>query len=133
MNSFTREETKEMRETLNKEFAKLGKKLNICIGEIANIKFGDEITFKLRITKAPAAGKTVDFNKIDWDKYCRNFGLGSNDFGKKVSIRNAMYVIDGINPRSTKYPITARRADGKRFKFTSMSVRSAIMEGAERC
>ena len=44
------------------------------------------------------------------------------ELGSEFVDRGETFTITGFNPRSTKYPVLATRADGKRFKFPVITV-----------
>jgi hypothetical protein len=44
-------------------------------------------------------------------------GLNADDFGKTFRVGRATYTITSINIAAPRYPVVARRADGKSFKF----------------
>ena len=51
------------------------------------------------------------------------FGLKPTDLGSEVEIQGNTWILSGLKPQNTKYPVLARRSfDGKLFKFTVRDV-----------
>jgi len=78
----------------------------------------------------------ADQQKREFECYAQQFGLKPSDFGKVVMLYGSRrgqepYEICGVAPRSSKYPILAKRKrDGKVYKWGAHTVRLAI-EGKE--
>lgn len=59
--------------------------------------------------------------------YARMIGLMPDDFGKEFYFRHEVFVIDGINPNSPKYAVSAhRKRDKKGFRFPVASVKAGM-------
>lgn len=75
------------------------------------------VGFVLRTQRAD--GKSVE--QADFELAARRFGLSPDHWGaefyRHIHGRRETYTVCGINPRSTRYPVLARRADGVVFKF----------------
>lgn len=56
----------------------------------------------------------------DYNRYREVYDLP--ELGSEFVDRGETFTITGLNPRSTKYPVLATRADGKRFKFPVITV-----------
>lgn len=53
-------------------------------------------------------------------------GFTPEDYGAKFHYGNSVYHLTGFNLNRPKYPFTARREDGKEFKFTESTIRMAL-------
>lgn len=66
------------------------------------------------------ATMTVRKNGLDnaeWNWYCGEYGFTPEDFGKTFIHNHKTYTITGIK-KGNKYPIQAKREDGKEFGFS---------------
>lgn len=80
-------------------------------------------------TKLTVRSNAVSDDAIAEKDFKRNafyFGLNADDFGKSFKSRGETFTICGIKPRSRKYPILAKNARGKTYKFGHMYVQGAI-------
>lgn len=56
--------------------------------------------------------------QILFERWCEDYGLQADDFGKQFTSQGEKFTITGLNPTRPKYPINAKRAsDGRGFKF----------------
>lgn len=56
-------------------------------------------------------------DNAEWNWYCGKYGFTPEDFGKTFIHNHKTYTITGIK-KGSKYPIQARREDGKEFGFS---------------
>lgn len=108
------------KKTLRALQPKLEQALNDALAEFGlTAKFGggsfDNSTYKPKV-EIIAAGANPE--KEDFELYASLYNLKPEDYGKEFNSNGATYTLTGLNPRRPKYPISARRQDGKRFKFT---------------
>lgn len=82
---------------------------------------GEKVTTKLTISVAD-----YDADETEFKKGCWKFDLKPTDFGRKFESNGEVYTICGLKPRSHKYPIIGRRADGKKYKFPARVVRMQL-------
>jgi hypothetical protein len=69
----------------------------------------------------------------EWTAYCSRYGLTADDYDKTVVIRDRIYSLCGIAPRSPKYPILAKRiSSGTVYKFDRYSIESGLYEAKQR-
>lgn len=64
-----------------------------------------------------------DQARRDWDRYCPMFNLTPADFGKTFHLKNQRFEVTGINPGAPRFPINAKRADGKLFRVPASAVK----------
>ncbi|KKN65710.1 hypothetical protein LCGC14_0478490 [marine sediment metagenome] len=84
------------------------------------------IAFKMITRATDDDGNVISPNENEWKRNAILFGMKASDFGKEFISNNRKYTISGIKPRSTKYPILARRSDGKVFKFSTVATRTYL-------
>lgn len=63
-------------------------------------------------------GMTVTVVLTDPSKKQQVANVYGIELGKVFKHRGEIYEVVGFNPRSPKYPVIGKRADGKQFKFT---------------
>ena len=105
------------------------------LGETLGIKFHagncsfsiKDFTFKLNGRLPDSDGEFIPKTHQDFKNNAHfNYGLEPEDLGAEFEVDGTTYVIDGCKPRSTKYGILGKRADGKVFKFKPRTVRVAL-------
>ena len=79
--------------------------------------FGDSVTFKLEAAPLGDDGEAVSKTATAFTRYASMYNLLPSDLGKEISWGGSKFVITGLNTRSYKYPILAKRSDGKVFKL----------------
>ena len=89
-------------------------------------------TFTCKLEAAIAVeGEEANIEEAQWNKLCQRYGFQKDDLGKSFQQRGSRYTITGLAPRSTKYPVLAKRDfDGAIFKFTPRGVIAALNVGA---
>jgi len=112
---------KRVEDALKDLSAELGVAIEYGGGRYSNGETGE---IKLKLTVAGPAGKTA--GQVAWDRSCSYYGFLAMDFGRRFTTRGCTYEICGLAPSSHKYPILAKRADGKVFKFPLDTVRLAL-------
>lgn len=91
---------------------------------IGSIRF-DGISFRGKLEAH--VSNTEDgnsFEKVEFDKYCRMYGLTENDYEADVKLTGSPKFgttgkIVGFKPRSTKYPVLVRTNKGHLVKWTT--------------
>ncbi len=58
--------------------------------------------------------------------WAESFGLTADDLGKTFLFRGSKYTITGLKPSAPKFPILAKREDGRGFKFPAESVKFGL-------
>lgn len=116
-----RDECKMIRELVNMALEDALSDLGLK-ASIGNMTFDYEtVSSKLTI-----AIEEYDAGKSDFMKGCWKFDLNKSDFGRKFESNGEVFTICGLKPRSRKYPILGKRADGKVFKFPANRVRMLL-------
>lgn len=118
---------KNIRPLINAILEPLGEGLGIKF-HAGNCSFSEkEFTFKLNGRLPETDGEFIPKTHQDFKNNTHfNYGLEPDDLGTWFEIDGVSYAIDGCKPRSPKYPIIGKRADGKRFKFQASAVRVAL-------
>lgn len=83
-----------------------------------NADIGDDLDIKQKRAKEQL---------IEWKSSCWLWDLEMNDFGKRFTFKDTIYTITGCKRTSRKYPILARRPDGKVFKFPGSLVKRNLI------
>lgn len=60
---------------------------------------------------------------LDWKRYAAMYDLDPEWLGAEFMSRGISFTVCGFSPRSRKYPVLAKRADGKTFKFTPVALK----------
>ena len=132
-----------MAKTIDREFLrKLRDELDQYLVEVGD-KYGVEITlgnatftpvrasFKLEIACVSDDGEVHTKEAEDFKRYARQYGLRPDHLGQQFTYSSNTYVLLGCKPRSTRFPIVARRlADGKTYKLPHDMVRFAFDKAA---
>lgn len=116
-----RDECKMIREIVNATLADALGELGLK-ASIGNMTFdGETVTTKLTVAIADYNAGEAEFKKGCW-----KFDLNKSDFGRKFESNGEVFTICGLKPRSRKYPVLGKRADGKVFKFPAARVRMLL-------
>ena len=68
-----------------------------------------------------------DVNANEFKKLCRMYGLEPDDFDRKFTYQGEEYVVVGIRPSKSKYPIACQRVrDGQSFGFTTDTIKRCL-------
>ena len=127
--SKTREiELARIRIALKEAFKAVEEEFSITL-KLGNITYDDNsFRAKLISTNNTKEGKTVTQEALNFKKRAHFYGLNPADLGKLVVIQGMKYIITGLNPRNTKYPILCTSISKNiRYKFSADAVRSALI------
>jgi hypothetical protein len=130
--SFNRSNLQELRAKLDQVLGEVGSEFGVAIS-VGSMSFSPlETTTRLTMTaigdnaqngEIPADAKA----RIEFENYAKMFDLKPDDFGKEFVSRYDTFVVSGIKPRSSKYPVLAtNKVTGKVFKFTAESVAAKL-------
>jgi hypothetical protein len=74
----------------------------------------------------------ADAAKLEFERYAPSFGLRPEHFGAEFTVGVRRFKIVGVNPRSTKYGISALCLDdSKRYKFSELDVERHLAREAQ--
>lgn len=122
MNIFTGKTLLPIKKAIDKALAEVGAEhgLSFNIGKITF--FDTSFTAKIEcVINNGESGNSVAKNT--WDRYCYNYGLTPESFGKKFTSNGNLFEICGCKPNNHKYPIIAKNlGNGKQYKFNIASV-----------
>ena len=88
-------------------------------------RYGDtDVTFKVNVAvPSEEGGNALSPAERDFTRLATTYGLKPEDLGKEFrNWSGDVFTITGLKPRSRKYPILGKRADGKVFKFAARAV-----------
>jgi len=123
INKIGKEECKVIRATVNEALAAALEELGVK-ASIGNMTYtGDTVSFK---TTVSVDGYNAD--ETEFKKGCWKYDLKPADYGRKFENNGEVFTICGLKPRSRKYPIIGRRADGKKFKFPARVVAKQLAD-----
>ena len=129
MDKFNRENLTGLRNLIEDALKSVSTKLNVQF-KLGNIRYSaDTATCKLTCTTATAITPTLapKDNKVEFEFFCRAFGLAPEDYEKIFPYKRNTYQIVGINPRAKGYPILVKRIPGgKQFKMPKELVLIAL-------
>jgi hypothetical protein len=117
---------KYLRERLRTIVKPLAKELGIAI-DLDNCTFAaNNCRFQLKVALLDNSGKAITEDADCFRDNAKLFGFEPDDLGRKFSFQGQPYTICGLKPKSHKYPVIARSADGKNYKFPCRTVLSAL-------
>lgn len=73
-----------------------------------------------------AAGDAEAIAKMDWERKCHMYGLLPSLFNKPITINGSIFILRGFKSGHTKYPVLARKYDGKMYKLPLDRVHAAV-------
>jgi len=117
--AINRDFLKRIRPAIEKDLMDLSKTHNINI-KCGSASFGDNhATFKLEISTIGENGEVMTKEAEDFKVYCHRWGLKESDLGRTFNHFGDTYKITGAKPRSSKYPILAKKltGNGGTYKF----------------
>jgi len=116
--AFTRPTMRQLREEIDNALKPLAEKHGISFN-LGSISFSsDSFSVSLKGKTLDESGTPV-VDAATFTRYCGMYGLKPEDLGRKFMSRGHVYEITGVAPNRPKYPINAKRSDGKQFKFAS--------------
>lgn len=98
--------------------------LNITVGSCRYT--AKNATLKVEIATLSDDGSIQNKEREDFKIWAPSYGLSSGDLGKTFESNGNTYEVCGLKRRSRKYPILAKRADGRMFKFAARYVKERI-------
>lgn len=120
--TFDRQACRDVRKELDLALAELGKKLGLSIKSGRGSFTPTDLTIKVECAVIGDGGEVMNKEATEFKQYAKSYGLEPTDLGKKFPFRHDEYTIVGLKGRSYKFPILAKRSDGKIFKFPSKDV-----------
>jgi hypothetical protein len=91
--------------------------------------YPSELLIKVSIAEKSESGEALTREAITLRDHAEQFGLPKDCYGKTVifnHMKNEEFVLIGIKPRSWRFPVLAKRKDGKVFKFPINTVRKSL-------
>lgn len=109
-----------MREKVQAALDTVGPTLNLTlrIGSISYSATGETASFKVSAGVIGADGQGASKEGDDFKKYAGIYGLKPEQLGQKFTVAGNEYEVVGLKTRAQKLPLIAKRADGRRFKFS---------------
>lgn len=93
-----------------------------------DLRWGFDATFRISIPLPD--GSALDPERLRFEALAEAFGLSPADYGRQFSTGREQFRITGIDPRRTRYPVSAERIpDGQGFKFTAEQVALLLQHG----
>jgi len=120
--SIDREACRHIRQLLDALMPQLEASTGLKI-KVGSARFTPEnVTFKLEMATVAKDGTVESKEARAFKLHAKSYHLDPEDFGKTFESRGHKYTICGLASRSYKFPILAKRNDGKVFKFPSNMV-----------
>lgn len=88
--------------------------------------YRDTITTKIEIMPISVDGEVVSKEAVAFKELATIYGLKPEHLGQKVVVNGTQYEIIGLAHKSHRFPILAKRGDGKTFKFPAESIRMKL-------
>lgn len=131
MERFSQQTCPVLRADINEALKSVCQKHGLSV-QMGAIRFTDmscnaKLTFNIRADESSLDGKLDEaFNRSAFGIQAPRFNLKPEDFGRDFFVQGKKYTLSSINPRRPKFPITAKRADGRLFKFPAHVVMEAL-------
>ncbi len=126
MKEFTKQNLRELRDGLDAALKQLGEKFGVSL-KLGTGRFSPtNCTFKLEAAVIAEDGQVVTKESQDFTRLAKVYGLSPEDLGRTFKTGGKSFTIVGLNSKRPKYPINAKSADGKTYKFSSTGVILAL-------
>jgi hypothetical protein len=102
--------------------APLAKELGLVITTKGGSYSPEAYTLKVECATVSADGEVQTKESLDFKAYAFRYGLDADDLGATFKRGGDTYTIVGAKPRSRKYPILCRKANGKTYKLPADTV-----------
>lgn len=110
--------------------ASVAKKHGVQI-DVGGIRYNaDHATMKVEIAAIASDGTAKTKEATDFERYADSYGLKASDLGREFNYLGDTFTLIGAKPRSTKYPLLAKRSDGKVYKLPLNVVKYALRDAA---
>lgn len=126
-----------VRDLLDTHLAAINEDTNLCVtvGTMSYDPYRQRFGAKLDISIRDADGTAVSKEAADFKSYAEAGywdGITADDLGKTITMHDGgKATIVGAKPRSRKYPILAKNANGTVYKYTASSVARALSASHE--
>lgn len=87
----------------------------------------ESYTVRIECSLLNEKGEAVTKEAQDFQRYAGLFGLEPGHFGRVFQYQGERFTICGLKVRSRKFPILARRSDGKVFKLNAEVVKRNLL------
>ena len=117
--AFNSENLKEMRGEINAALKGVEEKygVNFSLGSISFT--ANDFRVKLTCTENTESGESVTPEALAFQRSAKSFGI-TKQLGDAFVSRGETYTIVGLLPRSKKYPLLGKNANGVTYKFPAL-------------
>ena len=123
---FDRPRVRKLRDDLSQALAEVGKRFGVTI-TLGAASFSPAICkFRLEVAGPTSNGEATSAVAEDFKRYAGLWGMQKDDLNKTFVFRGETYTLIGAKPRSSRFPLLGKRADGKVFKFTIADVTAQL-------
>lgn len=125
---FDRATVKNTRDKLQAALDTLSKDLGcqIKVGNATFARTGSNCTFKVEFAALGEDGTAETKEVLAFRELAVMYGLSPDDIGKIFVNAGQEFTICGLAPKARRFPILAKRADGKSYKFPVDMVKLAL-------
>ena len=110
---FDRTRVREIHTALEAALTPLAEQLSLEI-RVGGARYtAQDIRFNIEVFSPGSGGPEAEQFRV----YCRRYGLEPEDLGKEFTWGGRPFTLIGCKPRSTRFPLLGRSADGKTYKF----------------
>lgn len=118
MKEINKEACRTLRERINAALASLAAELDINITAAGARFTPTNATFKLEIAVKGENGKVVSKFAETYNQLCLVYGLPKDGLGKTINFNGQQFVVTGLNPQCSRYPIMADcKQNGRGYKL----------------
>jgi hypothetical protein len=122
--NFDRKRVREVHQALEDALKPLAEQLRLEI-RVGGARYtAQDIRFHVEVFSPGSGGPEAEQFRV----YCRRYGLEPEDLGKEFTWGGRPFTLIGCKPRSTRFPLLGRSADGKTYNF-AVNVAKLIRPG----
>jgi hypothetical protein len=115
-----------IRKRLQAAIEPLAKELGVAM-DLGRCTFqASHCRFQLKVAVRSAGGEAMTEEAEAFKHSAKLFGFEPEDLGRQFVFQSQTYTVCGLRPKGRKYPVIARTADGKDYKFDCRTVLSAL-------
>ena len=131
MKEINRDNIRVLRPPLNVALQDVARDYGLSVS-VGNATFTPtNVRFKIEFTVLGETGQPIDQTVENFKMHAHIYGLSPDDLGKTFYCDGKPFTICGLKTRGWKYPIRAKNANGRVYKFSASYVKSCLDKSKE--
>jgi hypothetical protein len=126
ISQFDRASVRLLTETLAAELSVLAAKYGLSVKKAGGRFSATSFTPKFEFSVQGEGGVTLSPERVDFPRYCTLYGLQAEDLDKKFTANGMTYTVSGLKPNNSQFPILAKNAVGRTYKFPARVVAAKL-------